>query len=378
MKSMLWTEYRNGPRTFWVRTAPGSDRRAGDLASPTSHDASPLVERERWEHVGEMTVAEFVQSNFLPEHIASKRTPGRRHYQAILKHIINPVEVDRMFKVDAATSKSKLRPNPNWPYMDNLRLCDVRPEHVQRLISAALDGEYSTQTAKHIRNVVSAIFSHAIREGHFAGGNPAIVVNPPGMTRKTAHTLTFEQMIRVLEVMRYPEREMTLIALLTGMNVAEICGLQWRYVNLTDHSVNREEESIPPRSISVKKQWYRGELSEVPEGRRKNIPMPHLLRSIFSQLSRERNSGWNDFVLTSRVAKPVNQINIAARRLKAIGEQLELPWLSWQVFRRTRAQLIYEFGAQFHLQLTKAIGPKLETSRISTIAKGRSHDHRNT
>ena len=37
----------------------------------------------------------------------------------------------------------------------------------------------------------------------------------------------------VLERMRYPEKEMTLLAIVTGMNVAEICGLQWKHVNLS-------------------------------------------------------------------------------------------------------------------------------------------------
>jgi integrase len=344
--------------SHWIHATKGPEGPVDDVST-----RAPAQGASHREPAQEMTVAEFVRRKFLPEHIATKRTPGRRHYQAILKHIISPDYVDRIFGVDGQRSRAKLKTNPNWPYVDNVRLLDVQPEHVQRLISVALETGYSTQTAKHIRNVVSSIISHAIREGFFMGGNPAILVPPPGMQRKTPHALTFEQTVRVMQAMRYPELEITLMVILTGMNIAEICGLQWKYVNVTDHRANREGELIPPRTIAVRKQWYRGELSSVPEGRRKNIPIADLLKKCFLRLSQAKGGGWNDFVLVSRTGKPINQINVAARRLKSIGEQLEIPWLSWQVFRRTRSRLVHEFGAQLQHELAMAIPARPDSAR---------------
>jgi integrase len=240
--------------------------------------------------------------------------------------------------------------------MSHVRLCDARPDHVQRLISAALQSGYSTQTAKHIRNVVSAIFSHAIRERCFVGTNPASSATLPGMTRKEAHALTLEQTIRVLGAMQYPERELTLIAILTSMNIAEICGLQWKHLNLTDRAADRDGELIPPRTIAVRKQWYRGELCSVTRGRSKNISIPQLLLPVLLRLShRARCTGGDDFVLMSKASTPINQINVAARRLKTIGRELEMPWLSWQVFRRTHATLVYEFGMQFQHHMAMVV-----------------------
>jgi integrase len=165
---------------------------------------------------------------------------------------------------------------------------------------------------------------------------------------------------------------MTLIAILTGMNIAEICGLQWKYINLTDHNVSREGELIFARTIAVRKQWYRGELSSVPEGRKKNIPIPDLLRRCFLRLGPSRSGEWNEFVLASRSGKPINQINVAARRLKIIGERLEIPWISWQVFRRTRVSLINEFGAQLQRELALAMTLMPDVvSPLSAIRRGR-------
>lgn len=310
------------------------------------------------------TVAQFVKDKFLPEHISMKGAAGQGHYRAILKHILTPEEVDAIFGAGTEKSKRTLRAIPNWPYINDLHLRDARPEHVQGLISAATEAGYSTQTVKHIRNVVSAIFSHAIREQFFWGGNPAVSVAPPRMLRKMAHALSFEQTLRVLEVMQYPEREVTLFAILTDMTVSQICGLQWKYVNLTDHGLNRMDESIPPRTILVRNQYYRGELGKVPPSRRKDVPISFLLRWVLLRLSRTHGVGWNDFVLMSRGGRPINPINVAARRLKSIGKKLDLPWLSWQVFRRTRVALVEEFGSQLPDKLAMAMASSIRSSQF--------------
>ena len=322
----------------------------------------------------EMTVAQFVAARFLPDHVAIKTSPGRRHYQAILKHVLTPEEVETIFGAPAdGTRSSKLHPKSDWPYMSSVKLNEANPEHVQRLIAAAVDGGYSSQTIRHIRNVVGAVFSHALRTRHFAGDNPASLVTLPSMKRRESHALSLDQTLKVLELMQYPEREVTLFAILTSMNIAEICGLQWKYVNLTEHHLSREGQSIPPRSIVVRNQWYRGELCTVPAGRRKSIPIPQLLFSVLHTLSRTKSSGWNDFVLSTKSGRPINQINLAARRLKNIGRELEMPWISWQVLRRTRGVLAYEFGTQIQHELARAI-PLLPASSSPIAVVGKVYE----
>ena len=293
-----------------------------------------------------MTIADFVESRFVPEHVASKSLSGRTHYHAILKHVLTPEEVDRVFQVDADKSKAKLKAVPNWPYLNNVRLCDTRPDDVQRLMSAALARGYSTQTVKHIRNVVGAIFAHAKKDRCFMGDNPASLVELPAMIRKEAHALTLAQTNEVLGVMRYPEKEMTLIAILTSMNMAEICGLQWKCMNLTEAWSNAFGEPIPPKTIAVRKQWFGGELRSVEKkSRQRNLPIPEPLLPILLGMSRRAEfTGPDDFVLVSRAGTPVNESNIAARRLKPIGKDLQMPWLSWHVLRRTHTTLAYELG----------------------------------
>ena len=180
-----------------------------------------------------MTIADFVEKAFVPEHVAIKGLAGRTHYRAILKHVLTPEEVQRVFNLDIERSRTRLKAIPDWPYISRLGLSDTRPEHIEGLMLAAQARGYSMQTVTHIRNVVSAIFSHAKKGNYFLGANPASQVVVPGISRKEAHMLSLPQLKAVLELMRYPEKEMTLMAILTGMNVAEICGLQWNHVNLS-------------------------------------------------------------------------------------------------------------------------------------------------
>jgi integrase len=286
---------------------------------------------------------------FVPEHVALKKLAGRTHYHAILKHILRPEEVERVFEVNATNWKTRLRVVPNWPYLGAVRLCDAQPDDVQRLISAALARGYSSQTVRHMRNGVMAIFEHAKRRQWFSGQNPAGLVKLPSTTRKEAHELTVAQTKEVLGRMQYPEKEMTLIALLTGMNLAEICGLQWKYVNLTEDWAEADGEPIAPRTVVVRKQYYRGELGGLSkQSRSRDLPIPDSLLSMLLSLRRLANfAGADDFVVASRTGSPVDAKEIATHRLKSIGRDLHLPWLSWQVVQRTRKGLLHERGTQF-------------------------------
>lgn len=326
------------------------------LHGPTDQQAQPIdsgafhleLDRDARGPHSAMTVGDFVKHVFVPEHVAMKQSSGRIHYQALLKHVLTPEEVESVFRVDMGRSKTKLRAVRDWPYLGGMRLRDTQPGDVQRLVSAASAHGYSAQTVKHIRGVVSAIFAQARKKQYFDGDNPASLVTLPGVNHKKTQALTLAQAKEVLAVMRYPEREMALMAILTTMNMAEICGLQWKCVNLTEAWSNTDDEPIPPGTIAVRKEWYLGELISVGrKSRRRNLPIPESVLAILIGLSHRANFKQpDDFVLASPAGTPINERQIAASRLKPIGSALHMPWLSWQVLRRTHKTLAYELGMQ--------------------------------
>jgi hypothetical protein len=297
-------------------------------------------------------LAAFVTQKFIPEYVAVKRPAGRAHFRATLKHIVTPHVVDPAFGVRCDRDNFTPKVTPGWPYLDNFNLDEVTTGAIQNSISAAIKSGYSTQMATHIRNVVSAIFNHAIECRAFSGINPATAVVLPAMSRKTAHVLTLSQLKQVMHWMRYPEREIALFVLQTDMNVAEVCGLQWKFLNLSANRYLSYEHRIPPGSITVWNQSYRGEVGPVRETRRRLIPIPDMLLSMLHGLKcREKFTTPNDFVLTSRNGSPVSPDNVSARRLKLIGRAHDMPWLSWNVFRRTQVALKRNAGRHWLKEL---------------------------
>jgi integrase len=303
-----------------------------------------------------ISLADFVQRKFIPEYVQIRRSAGRAHFHAILKHVLSPQDEARAFADKSEKTDVKRKAIYGWPFMGSLRLYEIDEKKIQHLTTVALEHGYSTQTVTHIRNVLRAIFSHAIRACKYEGLNPATQVTLPAMARKKAHTLTLAQLKQVMPVMHYPEKGIALFALLTEMSVAEICGLQWQYINVSSNGIAVEDDWVPPKTIAIRNQWYRGEFGPVMGSRNRFVPVPDLLCSILRDLrNRKQFSGPQDFVLASRSGTPVYPENIAARRLKSIGRAYEMPWLSWHVFHRTHISLRSELGRQLHKEYEKVL-----------------------
>jgi len=302
-----------------------------------------------------MCLALYVEQKFIPDHVAFKTDPGRVHYQAILKHVLNPEKVERMFAPYTRISKARLKPLPDWPYLDNIRLCDVTADHVRQLTSSASARGYSPQTIKHIRNVLGAVISHARKEGLFYGDNPTSEVKLPPIVHRKVHNLTILEAKAVLRRMRYPECDIALITIATGMSITEICALQWKHVNLTDAAVYSEGEVIPSQHVLVKRQWNQTQIADLPPNRVRKVPIPDPLQRRLIRLSRIRQQfDPETFVLTVGAGRPLTPAGIRTR-LGPVGRQLGLPWLSWPVLKRAHQTLLSELRIQLSDELMLSV-----------------------
>ena len=332
----------------------GSDKASRNRRHGTPRiDPSLLSSFEKASHNSTMSLEIFVAQKFIPEHVEHKSIAGRTHYKAILKHVLRPETVDRLFCHKKDRPKARLKALPDWPYLDQVRLCDIQPAHVQQLTSFALDRGYSTQTVKHIRNVISAIISHAKKEQYFIGKNPASGVELPTITRCRDENLTIVQAKRMLRLMQYPEREIALITITTGMSISEICGLQWKNVNLRDSKVDIEGAPIAPRSIFVKNQYSSRGLVGVNIHRIRTVEIPEPLFRTLQSLGQMQNTpDPNRLVLPSPAGTPINPGSLRIQRLRPIGRKLKMPGLSWQILTRAHNALLSELRTQFYEDLT--------------------------
>jgi integrase len=331
---------------------PSGDRGARALKV----DAAPEQAGRTAKQGSSVSVTTFVALKFIPEHVERKSFAGRTHYQSILKHILRPETVDRLFNHGSTEKRTRLRAIPDWPYLDDVDLCELTSEHVRGLTSAAMRRGYSAQTVKHIRSVLGTIISHAKRERLFTGDNPVPDVGLPAIDRKMTPKLTIVQAKAMLAIMQSPEREMALITMTTGMNVSEICGLQWKHVNLTETARECDDDMIPPECILVKQHWNPEGIVNVNSNRIRFVDIPEPLFRVFVALKQEaRSSDLDSFVLASPFGKPMCPASLRRLRLKPIGRKLQMPWISWQVLTRAHVMLLSELKLQLSRDLVLSL-----------------------
>jgi integrase len=294
-----------------------------------------------------MTVREFVELKFEPEHVAMLKPGGRLHYSTHLQIVLDGIPGLKL------RSRKKPRPGdlPTPPVkriagIGDMRLRDVSTEDCQRLISSALERGYSVQYATHIRNCISAIFSHAESKDWFSERNPAKRVKLPEMVRREAHALTFDQVMRLVAALDLMTRAIVLCAVLTSMNIAEVLGLRWKYVNISNVWATVDGESLPPWQIAVRWQWTLRQFGSVKaKKRRRQVVIPALLADALAALrKRDRFTDPEDAVFASRSGRPVDEKNIMRRRLRKAATALGMPWIGWHDLRRTFSTLADQAG----------------------------------
>lgn len=230
--------------------------------------------------------------------------------------------------------------------LGELRLRDIAGSQVQQLVAGMVRQQYSSRTIQGAVRTLHVVFEHASRTEHFSGRNPAELARLPRLQpTRSASALNFEQLRLVLGALPEPAKGLALCAALSGMNVAEICGLTWRHVNLGDEWRIVDGDSIAPWVIAVREQWAHGRRGPLKTGsRRRNIPMVDALAVYLLDLvKRDKWIGPGDPVFASRTGNPVDAHNLFSRVLKPTGTQLGIK-LGWHVFRRTHATLADQLG----------------------------------
>ena len=300
-----------------------------------------------------MTVAQFVEMHFYPNHILRKKKNTQTFYRSRLKDVLKPNTVMRIFgRPENAefAKKTKARVEvPGWPYLDDVRLRDLTQDHVEWLVTSMIERDVAPATVKHAKTTCSAIITYAKKKGFFKGDNPAQGTETPELVPvKELWALTLEQLELVLTRLKYPARQMCQLAVLTSMNVAEINGLQWKRVNLTDKIVIADGAPLPPRSLSIRRQLNQGRMETTKrKSRNRVVPLSQEVVAMLVELKqREKYTGPEDYVFVSKRGTPVDTHNLANRALKKVGAELDMPWLSWHVFRRTHTTLLAEDGLE--------------------------------
>jgi integrase len=141
-------------------------------------------------------------------------------------------------------------------WMREIRTCDV-----QRILDdIAKPGTRSSNSLRHIKSHISAIFSYAKQQGYFDGENPARnTAIPPSRLSEETYAYSLDEICQILSVLSEPAATVFAVAAFTGARRGEIRGLLW--------------ENYHDGEIQVTRSIWRGHITE-PKTRKSRGSIP--------------------------------------------------------------------------------------------------------
>lgn len=129
------------------------------------------------------------------------------------------------------------------PYLGNIKIIDLKPHHVQAWMVRLKDQGMGVRTINGARQVLLAIFKHAMRQG-LIHMNPVALVDPynQSQSRKTQvrEPWSLEEVAEVLDACWGHEKLECFLYLMlhTGMRPGEALGIRWEDVDLENSQLS--------------------------------------------------------------------------------------------------------------------------------------------
>ncbi len=236
------------------------------------------------------------------------------------------------------------------PGLGRIRLVALGPHHVAKLYRDLLDGDMTPANVHYVHRTLRRALGQAER-WRLVTSNAAAVVTPPRAEHAEMHTLTADQVRRLLEFAPDRDRPLYLLAVSTGMRLGELLALRWAEVDLGTGSLRvvatLRHLSGEPATFATPK---------TPRSRRR----VELSDSVVAALSAHKvttieerwRAGqlWNDhdLVFPNLLGRPRGSSNIV-RAFHPLLESAGLPRIRFHDLRHTAATLM--LGRGVHAKL---------------------------
>jgi hypothetical protein len=151
-----------------------------------------------------VTIGDFVERVYLPWTVEHKRPSTAKGYRDIWENHVKPL-------------------------CEQIWLKDTRTYHVQGWLSQIGADKLSRNTLKHVKSVISGIFTLAKQQDYFQGENPArdSAVNPKAAEPQETYAYTLEEIQAILSLLPEPAATAFAVAGFMGLRHGEIQGLLW-------------------------------------------------------------------------------------------------------------------------------------------------------
>jgi integrase len=114
---------------------------------------------------------------------------------------------------------------PRW---GSYRVTDVKAVAVEQWLRSL---QYANGSKAKARNIMSAVFNHAVR-WEWLDVNPIRMVRQSAKRTRVPIVLSIEQVAALLRILKEPTRTMVFVAVFTGLRVGELLGLKWSDIDL--------------------------------------------------------------------------------------------------------------------------------------------------
>jgi integrase len=243
------------------------------------------------------------------------------------------------------------------PLCGKIWLRDVRTYHVQGWLNQIGREKLSRNTLKHIKSVVSAIFTLAKQQDYFQAENPArdTAVNPAAAEPRETYAYSLDEIHTILSLLPEPAATAFAVAAFMGLRHGEIQGLLW--------------ENYHDGEMFVSQSIWNGRITG-PKTRKSRAPIPVIKPLVERLLVHQLRSGnpQTGPIFRNAVRKPLALTSVVNRAiLPALnrcgqcgkseaahednGHEYErderIPeWHGWHAARRGLGSNLYRLGVQ--------------------------------
>jgi integrase len=253
---------------------------------------------------------------------------------AFLERFLNDTLKNKL-KPKTIESYSYLITNHINPTLGEIRLTDLKPQHLQAMYAQKIESGLSARTVQYTHAVLHRSLDQAAKWG-LVVRNVADLVEAPRPVRKPIQTFTAEQCQKLLAVLEgdrlYPFYALSLV----GLRLGELLGVHWEDVNFTTGTISIRH------TIQVIKGKGLVEGEPKTDKSRRSIQLPDFVIQALKQ-HREKTGGKTKYVFSTSNDTPFSPRNIE-RHFKSILEKAELPIIRFHDLRHTAATLLLVEG----------------------------------
>jgi integrase len=217
--------------------------------------------------------------------------------------------------------------------LEDVRIREFRTWDGERLMqSIASTTDLTGTSLRHIKAVLSGIFTHARRTGALDGVNPMQGVSiPKAREPEDTYAYSLDEIYRMLTILPDPAATVIATAAFTGLRKGELRGIRW------DHYTGT--------SLSVMHSVWNRHVGE-PKTRTSKAPVP-VIRPVAVFLERYRSAlgnpqtGW---IFATPKGRPLHIDNLTRRTIQPALKGAGIEWHGWHAFRRGLATNLQRLG----------------------------------